>query len=294
MLVLGHVQPAAIAEFNQQGRGIPQRGVAKRGQAVEHRVYGVAACHTVVAVEAADETGGVRRTQCRVDGGRDAGQRHVVAIVQIETDTHTGDVFRKAQAVDVDVIDVELVVAAGIARSQLSRADRHRLQHQVRQDVRGLAIVETQGAVEPRRTPLGHETEVTLLVRGMGVAIGQAQKLIDTQRPWSAETGIACSDQRQVVAAVLDTIVEAQVRARLRQPCSIPIEKVLRCQGQLRVDCEAGGQLVARDEQLFGFSPWHRKRLGQIQTGLAITVAVGEGQHAFTPIQGVLTSLAAQ
>ena len=43
----------------------------------------------------------------------------------------------------------------------------------------------------------------------------QAQKLIGTQRALKAEERIPCGDQRQVVAAALDTVVETQIGAGL-------------------------------------------------------------------------------
>ncbi|MCY1184450.1 hypothetical protein D9M73_251450 [compost metagenome] len=96
-----------------------------------------------------------------------------MTIVQVETDADTFDAFRQADAVDIDVVDIELVVAAGIAGDQLRRADRRWLQHQVGQNVGGFAVVETQRTLQPFRAPLGHQTKVTLVVRSKRMPVGQ-------------------------------------------------------------------------------------------------------------------------
>ncbi|MNB80712.1 hypothetical protein D3C75_274790 [compost metagenome] len=126
------------------------------------------------------------------------------------------------------------------------------------------------------------------------MAIAQAQELVGANRPGHAEERVETTDQRQVVPAILQAIVEAQIRAGLRHPRSVPVEKVLCPQGQLRADRQTGGQLVTRDEQLLGFGAWHCQRLGKVQAGLAETVAVGKGQDAFTPVLGVLAELGAE
>ncbi len=139
--------------------------------------------------------------------------------------------FGKTDAVDINVIHVELVVAAGVTGSQLGCTYRDRLQDHVGQGVRGFPVVKTQGTVEPFRAPLGHQAEITMIVRCVGMAITQTQELIDAQGTRRAETGVLCRDQRQVVAAILQTIVKAQVRAGFRQSRCIPVEKVLGGQG---------------------------------------------------------------
>ncbi|MNC06057.1 hypothetical protein D3C75_535600 [compost metagenome] len=94
--------------------------------------------------------------------------------------------------------------------------------------------------------------------------------------------------------AILNAVVEPQISTRLRQPRGVPVQEVLRGEGQFRVDREAGGQLITRNEQFFGFCSRDRQRLGNIQAGLAITVAMGKGEDAFAPVNGVLAELAAE
>ncbi|MCY1391012.1 hypothetical protein D9M71_58390 [compost metagenome] len=188
----------------------------------------VAPGHGVVAVEAGNEPGQPGRRPRRTDRGRHTGQRHVFAVVQVEANADPGDAFRQTDAVDVDVVDVELVVGTDVAGDQLDRPDGDRLQGQVRQHVGGIAVVDAQGAVEPFRAPLGHQAEVATLVRGESVAIGQAQELVGADRPRRAEERVDAADQREVVAAVLDAVVEAEISAGLRQSRRVPVEEVLR------------------------------------------------------------------
>ncbi|MNG01165.1 hypothetical protein D3C84_841300 [compost metagenome] len=91
------------------------------------------------------------------------------------------------------------------------------MQHQVGQDVGRLAVVDAERAVQPLRAPLGHQTEVALLVRGKGMAIAQAQELVRPQGSGRTKTRIQATDQRQVVPAVLDAVVEAQIGPGFRQ-----------------------------------------------------------------------------
>ncbi|MNR16089.1 hypothetical protein D3C85_1326610 [compost metagenome] len=120
------------------------------------------------------------------------------------------------------------------------------------------------------------------------MAIAQAQELVGAERPGRAEERIDAADQRQVMPAILQAVVEAQIRAGFGQPRGVPVEEVLCTQGQLRADGKAGGQLVTRDEQLLGFGARHCQRLGKVQAGLAVTVAMGKGQDTFAPVLRVL------
>ncbi|MCY1557813.1 hypothetical protein D9M68_946930 [compost metagenome] len=60
------------------------------------------------------------------------------------------------------------------------------------------------------------------------MAIGQAQELVGADRPRRAEERVDAADQREVVAAVLDAVVEAEISAGLRQSRRVPVEEVLR------------------------------------------------------------------
>ncbi|MNX58406.1 hypothetical protein D3C86_892460 [compost metagenome] len=254
-------------------------------------MHGVAASHAVFPVETANEAWHAGGGRCRADTTRHTGQRHVFPVVEVKADADPGDAFRQAEAIDIDVIDVELVVAADVAGDQLRRADSRWLQGQVRQNVGGFAVVHTQRALQPVRAPLGHQTEVALLVRCEGMTVGKPQKLIGTQWAGRTKARILCTNQRQVVPTILDAVVKAKVGTGFRQSCSVPIQKVLRGDGQFRVEREAGRQLIARDEQFFGFCSGYSQCLGNVQAGLAITVAVGKGQEALPPVEGVLACL---
>ncbi|MCY1409534.1 hypothetical protein D9M71_248850 [compost metagenome] len=133
-----------------------------------------------------------------------------------------------------------------------------------------------------------------MIVRGEGVAVGQPQELIGADGAGSTEEWVAATDQRQVVPATLDAVVEPQVGTRFRQARGVPTEEVLGAQGQLRAKGQAAGQLVARDEQFLGLGARHCQPLGDVQARLAITVAVGEGQDAFAPVLGMAAQLGAE
>src|SRR5690606_18953534 len=156
LLVLRYVQPAAVHQFDQQRGSVPHRGVGKGGQAVDHRMHRLATRHAIAPVEAVNEA----RIACQkwVDVGRDAGQRHVLAVVEINAHTDTGDVLGQADAIHVDVVDIELVVATNHAGHQLGNTDRSDLQSQIRQHVRGVAVVQAKRAVQPFRAALGHQS----------------------------------------------------------------------------------------------------------------------------------------
>ncbi|MNP44102.1 hypothetical protein D3C76_1379500 [compost metagenome] len=97
------------------------------------------------------------------------------------------------------------------------------------------------------------------------MAIGQAQVLVGTDRSRCAEERVEAANQREVVTAVLDAIVEAQVSPGFRQARRVPVEEVLRPHAEFRRHRQVGGQLVARDEQLLGLGARDCQRLGNIQ-----------------------------
>ncbi|MNZ13117.1 hypothetical protein D3C78_300060 [compost metagenome] len=126
------------------------------------------------------------------------------------------------------------------------------------------------------------------------MAVGQAQELVGADRPGYAEERVEAANQRQVVTTTLDTVVEAQVGAGLRQARRVPVEEVLRAQGEFRVQRQAGGQLVARDEQFLGLGARNGQALSEVQARLAIAVAVGEGEDGFAPVLGMAAELGAE
>ncbi|MCY1561182.1 hypothetical protein D9M68_984090 [compost metagenome] len=75
------------------------------------------------------------------------------------------------------------------------------------------------------------------------------------------EDRIGLGNQRQVVAAVLNCIVEAQIGSRLGQPRGIPVEEVLRAERQLGIQGEVHRDLIARNEQLLGLGTRYRQGL---------------------------------
>ncbi|MCY1178892.1 hypothetical protein D9M73_192660 [compost metagenome] len=136
--------------------------------------------HAVAVVRGVvDDTGG-RRT-CRqqakslpeaqwaggADDGRDTGQRHVFANVQVAADTDAAEILGQAQTVDIDVVGVRQLIGGGAQRIQRVDNSRHlarwtraigvgrgnsaSVEPGLRQDVRGLAVVDAEGAVQPLR-----------------------------------------------------------------------------------------------------------------------------------------------
>ncbi|MNZ82150.1 hypothetical protein D3C78_1008430 [compost metagenome] len=117
-------EQVAVEQLAQQGGAVEQRCVADAHQTVEGPVQGLASGTKTVAITGyvIDHTaaGQAWRQQTeataqptlpwRTDNGRNTGQRHVVADVQVTTDTDPGYVFGKAQAVDVNVVGVSKLV----------------------------------------------------------------------------------------------------------------------------------------------------------------------------------------
>ncbi|MNZ78042.1 hypothetical protein D3C78_966040 [compost metagenome] len=120
--------------------------------------------HATDNVGAVDKALASGRIKLRVDGAEVAHQRHVLAIVQIETHADRANTLGQADAIDVDVIGVGTKVLGAHQASQtclvqVGRIDQHR-----GQGVRGIAVVEAQGAIQPLRAPPSHQAEVPGIV----------------------------------------------------------------------------------------------------------------------------------
>ncbi|MCY1507555.1 hypothetical protein D9M68_418360 [compost metagenome] len=86
----------------------------------------------------------------------------------------------------------------------------------------------------------------------------------------------------------------AVVGAGLGQACGVPIEEVLGGNGQLRVDGEGRGNLVARNEEFLRLGARRRGELGQVQAGLAVADAMHRVEDGLAPVHVVLAGLDAE
>ncbi|MNO60583.1 hypothetical protein D3C76_512020 [compost metagenome] len=226
---------------------------------------------------------------------RDARQRHVVADVQVAADADAADILGQAQAVDVDVVavgegvrgggDGTLHVADRAGRSRGAQATA--IEHGLRQDFRGLAVVDAERAVQPFRRPLGHEAPVAVVVRLVVLAVtdgGQGAVRAGQARA----AGVA---EQEGLGAEAHQVGAAVVGAGFRQARGVPLEEVLGGDGQLGVDGEGGGNLLARDEQLLRLGARGLRQLGEVQAGLAVADRVHRVEDGFAPEHVVLAGL---
>ncbi|MNZ74870.1 hypothetical protein D3C78_933320 [compost metagenome] len=242
-----------------------------------------------------------RAQACRTGGAenrRNAGQRHVVADVQIAADADTGDVLGQAQAVDVDVVGVGELVGGALQRvvqvGNGARAAQHGqpagVEPGLRQDLRTVAVIDAQGAVQPLRRPLGHHAPVAALVRRRVVAATDGGQ----RAAYGNQARGAGMAEQEGLCALADQIGTAVVGAGLGQARLVPIEEVLGAQGQLGVDLEGGGNLVARNEQLLGLGARRSRQFGQVQARLAVAQRVHRVEQGLAPEQVVLADLGAE
>ncbi|MNY25850.1 hypothetical protein D3C86_1596580 [compost metagenome] len=101
------------------------------------------------------------------ESGRNAGKRHVVTHAQVGADTDAGKILGQAQTNDVDIVGIGQLIGIGplrVKRIDASRHDTHwrgpigvgrtdppDVQPRLRQNIGGIAVVETEGAVQPLR-----------------------------------------------------------------------------------------------------------------------------------------------
>ncbi|MNJ52732.1 hypothetical protein D3C77_480830 [compost metagenome] len=122
------LEQVAVEQLAQQRCAIEQRRVANAHQTVEGPVQGLAGGTQAIAITGyfVDHAtaGQTWRQQAKTtaqpalpwgtDNGWNAGQRHVVADVQVTADADAGNVLGQAQAVDVDVIGVGKLVRGAL------------------------------------------------------------------------------------------------------------------------------------------------------------------------------------
>ena len=168
------------------------------------------------------------------------------------------------------------------------------IQGGLRHDVRGLAVVEAEGAIQPLRRPLGHDAPVTAVIRGVVVTAAQGDLLRHVSDRVRVNRGqnhrhIAIAEQ-QALCALTDHIGTGVVSAGFRQACRVPVEEVLGAEGQLRIEVEGGGNLVAWQEQFLGLGARRGSGLGQIEAGLTVAQRVRGTEEGLAPEYVVLAS----
>ncbi|MNQ99654.1 hypothetical protein D3C85_1154010 [compost metagenome] len=111
----------------------------------------------VVARRQGPQAGGQSTRARGAEQRRDAGERHVVAIVQVAADADPGHVLGEAEAEDVDVFAIGQGVAGGrdgVAQVEdrvgggATDTQATGIQHRLGQDVGGTAVEGAQGAVQ--------------------------------------------------------------------------------------------------------------------------------------------------
>ncbi|MNF97162.1 hypothetical protein D3C84_799810 [compost metagenome] len=103
----------------------------------------------------------------------------------------------------------------------------------------------------------------------------------------------ASVSEQEGLCPLADQVGTAVIGTGLGQAGSIPLEEVLGADGQLGIDLEVGGNLVARNEQLLGLGAWRSRQLGQVQTRLAIAQRVHRVEQGLAPEQVMLADLGA-
>ncbi|MNF62326.1 hypothetical protein D3C84_440050 [compost metagenome] len=272
-----------------------------------------------------DHTGGVRtcRQQTKplpqaqraagTDDRRDTGQRHVVTDVQVRTHADSTHVLGQAQAKDLDVVGIGQLIGGGVQRIEgvdhrwhlprragavrVGRGNAPGVQIGLRQDFRGFAVVNAEGAIQPGRRPFGHDAPVAAVMRRQVLTathVGQtvAWRQATTQRTaLNPVVGVAQQERLRTEADQVGTTV---IRAGFRQTRSIPIQEVLGTHGQFRIDGERHRQLVTRYKQFFGFGTRRRGQFGQVEAGLAVADRMHRVENGLAPEHVVLAGLGAE
>ncbi|MCY1399845.1 hypothetical protein D9M71_149130 [compost metagenome] len=97
--------------------------------------------------------------------------------------------------------------------------------------------------------------------------------------------------EQEGLGAEAHQVGAAVVGAGFRQARGVPLEEVLGGDGQLRVDGEGGGNLLARDEQLLRLGARGLRQLGEVQAGLAVADRVHRIEDGLAPEHVVLAGL---
>ncbi|MNC13497.1 hypothetical protein D3C75_612460 [compost metagenome] len=300
-------QQVAVVELAEQGGPVEQRRIGDGHQAVEGPVQGIAGGAIAIGVIGDHPGVGIAGRQgaqagsqpARARGaeqGRDAGERHLVAVVQIAADADPGHVLGEAQAEDVDVVAIGHGVAGG--RDRIAQVEDRvgggttdteatGIEHRLGQDVGGAAVEGPQGRIQRLGGPLGHDAPVAVLARldvGATANVAEGAARSGQARP----AGVA---QQEGLGTEAHQIRAAVIGAGFRQAGGVPVQEVLGGEGPLRVQGEGGGDLVAGHEQLFRFRPRGCRKFGEIQAGLAIAEGVHRAQQGFPPEDVVLAYL---
>ncbi|MNN46893.1 hypothetical protein D3C81_1612930 [compost metagenome] len=86
--------------------------------------------------------------------------------------------------------------------------------------------------------------------------VGQSVARCHAATQWAAGNHAVGVAEQERLGAEAHQVGTAVVSTGLRQACGVPVQEVLGTDGQFGVDGEGRRHLVARNEQLLGFSAW--------------------------------------